>query len=192
MSPNGIPVDLRVPEHLAGSGSRRGVRIPPHDKHSARRAAGLEAAIIDRSPMSVESLDDHGRSAIINVAGPVALLVAKLHKLGERVQHRTVATTRTRTTSTDCGSQPITPTWPRPCEDLRRTRYPMTSRRRRWGTWSNSSQAQMPSALRWAVPPRKESASQTRFRLRSACSRRTCCQPWRDRRRGPAVLNRED
>lgn len=29
MSPNGIPVDLMVPEHLAGSGSRRGVRIPP-------------------------------------------------------------------------------------------------------------------------------------------------------------------
>jgi len=85
MSPNGIPVDLMVPEHLAGFGGRRGVRIPPHDKHSARRAAGLEAALIDRSPMSVESLDDDGRSAVINVAGPAALLVAKLHKLGERV-----------------------------------------------------------------------------------------------------------
>jgi hypothetical protein len=85
MSPNGIPVDLMVPEHLAGSGSRRGVRIPPHDKHSARRAAGLEAAIIDRSPMTVASLDGAGRSAVISVAGPAALLVAKLHKLGERV-----------------------------------------------------------------------------------------------------------
>lgn len=84
MSPTGIPVDLMVPGHLAGSGSRRGVRIPPHDRHSARRAAGLEAAIIDQSPMTVESLDDDGRSAIINVAGPAALLVAKLHKLGER------------------------------------------------------------------------------------------------------------
>ena len=85
MSPNGIPVDLMVPEHLAGSGSRRGVRIPPHSKHSARRAAGLEAAIIDRSPMTVDSLDGDGRSAVINVAGSAALLVAKLHKLGERV-----------------------------------------------------------------------------------------------------------
>ncbi|MGH3544737.1 MAG: hypothetical protein ACRDPW_02215, partial [Mycobacteriales bacterium] len=84
MSPNGIPVDLMVPEHLAGPGSRRGVRIPPHGKHSARRAAGLEAAIIDQAPMTVESLDDDGRSAVINVAGPAALLVAKLHKLGER------------------------------------------------------------------------------------------------------------
>lgn len=85
MSPNGIPVDLMVPEHLAGSGSRRGVRIPPHSTHSARRAAGLEAAIVDQAPMTVESLDGDGRSTVINVAGPAALLVAKLHKLGERV-----------------------------------------------------------------------------------------------------------
>lgn len=85
MSPNGIPVDFMVPEHLAGTGSRRGVRIPPHSKHSARRAAGLEAAVIDHSPMTVESLDGDDRSAVINVAGPTALLVAKLHKLGERV-----------------------------------------------------------------------------------------------------------
>lgn len=85
MSPNGIPVDLMVPENLAGSGSRRGVRIPPHSKHSARRAAGLEAAIIDQGPMTVESLDGDDRSAVINVAGQAALLVAKLHKLGERV-----------------------------------------------------------------------------------------------------------
>lgn len=84
MSPSGIPVDLMVPEHLAGSGGRRGVRIPPHDKRSARRAAGLEAAIIDQSPKTVDSLDGDGRSAVINVAGPAALLVAKLHKLGER------------------------------------------------------------------------------------------------------------
>lgn len=85
MSPNGIPVDLMVPEHLAGSGSRRGVRIPPHSKHSARRAAGLEAALIDQSPMTVDSLNGDGRSAVIKVAGSAALLVAKLHKLGERV-----------------------------------------------------------------------------------------------------------
>lgn len=85
LSTKGIPVDLMVPEHLAGSGSRRGVRIPPHSRHSARRAAGLEAALIDQSPMSVDSLNGDGRRAVINVAGSAALLVAKLHKLGERV-----------------------------------------------------------------------------------------------------------
>ncbi len=35
--------------------------------------------------MSVESLDDDDRRPVINVAGPAALLVAKLHKVGERV-----------------------------------------------------------------------------------------------------------
>ena len=85
ISPTGIPVDLMVLEPLAGAGSRRGVRIPPHDKRSARRAAGLEAAIMDRSLMTVSSLDGDGRSVVINVAGSAALLVAKLHKLGERV-----------------------------------------------------------------------------------------------------------
>lgn len=48
MSPIGIPVDPMVPEQLSGAGSRRGVRIPPHDRQSARRTAGLEAAIIDQ------------------------------------------------------------------------------------------------------------------------------------------------
>jgi hypothetical protein len=81
-----MPFDLMVPEHLAGSASRRGVRIPPHDKRSARRAAGLEAAMIDDSHMTVESLDGDGRSAFINVAGLAALLVAKLQELGERVE----------------------------------------------------------------------------------------------------------
>ena len=40
MSPTGIPVDLMVPEHLAGPGSRRGVRIPPtpSSRHAARLA----------------------------------------------------------------------------------------------------------------------------------------------------------
>jgi hypothetical protein len=33
----GIPVDLMVPEALAGSGGTREARIPPHDKHATRR-----------------------------------------------------------------------------------------------------------------------------------------------------------
>lgn len=57
ISPTGIPVDLMVPERLAGAGSRRGVGIPPHGKSSARRAAGLEAALVDYSRMPVASLD---------------------------------------------------------------------------------------------------------------------------------------
>lgn len=85
LNPDGIPVDLMVPESLAGGSGRRGARIPPHSKHAARRAAGLEAALIDNAPILVTPLDGRdGRTYTANVAGPAALLVAKLHKLGER------------------------------------------------------------------------------------------------------------
>lgn len=49
MSPAGIPVDLMVPEAIAGPGkpNARSAVLPPHGKHSMRRAAGLEAAMVD-------------------------------------------------------------------------------------------------------------------------------------------------
>lgn len=52
ISPRGVPVDLMVPEAVAGSG-RRGVRVPPHDSKSMRRARGIEAALIDNSKMVI-------------------------------------------------------------------------------------------------------------------------------------------
>ncbi len=85
LSPNGFPVDLMVPEALSGPEGRRGARIPPHDIMAARRAAGLEAAMVDRHPMRIAALDpDDDRGYEISVAGPAALLVSKLHKVGER------------------------------------------------------------------------------------------------------------
>ena len=56
MSPDGIPVDLMVPEALAGAGSR-GARLGPHGKKAARRARGLEGALIDRQRMEIAALD---------------------------------------------------------------------------------------------------------------------------------------
>lgn len=84
----GIPVDLMVPELLAGGGGRgaRGARIPPHSKHAARRAWGMEACLVDNDEMDVPALDpEDERSVRLKVAGPAALLVAKLHKIAERV-----------------------------------------------------------------------------------------------------------
>ncbi|MDV7353056.1 GSU2403 family nucleotidyltransferase fold protein [Rhodococcus oxybenzonivorans] len=86
---DGIPVDLMVPEALAGpsSKSRRGGRIPPHDNRATRRARGLEAAVVDNAPTWIDPLDPaDGRRQKVRVAGPAALLVAKLHKIGERVE----------------------------------------------------------------------------------------------------------
>ncbi|MDH2904203.1 MAG: hypothetical protein PXZ08_09690 [Actinomycetota bacterium] len=46
---------------------------------------GLEAAIIDNEVMTIRALAaDDDRTVDARVAGPSALLVAKLHKLGER------------------------------------------------------------------------------------------------------------
>jgi hypothetical protein len=85
LSPTGVPVDLLVPEALAGSGGRRGARIPPHRRFAARRTPGLEAAVVDHAPMAIAArTPDDTRGVVLEVAGPAALLVAKLHKLGER------------------------------------------------------------------------------------------------------------
>lgn len=85
MDSRGTPVDLMVPAAIAGPGGRRGARIPPHSRRATRRAAGLEAAIVDRVEMAIGSLSPNDPRVITaNVAGPAALLVAKLHKIGER------------------------------------------------------------------------------------------------------------
>jgi nucleotidyltransferase-like protein len=81
----GIPVDLMVPAALSGAGGRRGARVPPHSKLAMRRAAGLEAAVVDRSPMAIAAFAAEDRRVFTAaVAGPAALLVSKLHKLAER------------------------------------------------------------------------------------------------------------
>jgi len=83
---DGIPVDLMVPRKLAGSG-RRSVSIPPHDKFSARQTRGIEATLVDFDVQEITSLDlADNRSISAKVAGPAALLVAKIHKIVERLQ----------------------------------------------------------------------------------------------------------
>ena len=84
LSPDGIPVDLMVPEALAGAGSR-GARLGPHGKRVARRAKGLEGALVDRRLTKITSLTPSvERSVAMLVAGPAALLVSKVHKIAER------------------------------------------------------------------------------------------------------------
>jgi hypothetical protein len=85
LSPDGIYLDVMVPEALAGPGTR-GARLGAHGKRAARRAKGLEATLIDRERRTVAAFDPSDtRQREIWIAGPTALIVAKLHKIGERV-----------------------------------------------------------------------------------------------------------
>jgi hypothetical protein len=82
-----VPVDLIVPEAAATGGGRRGARLGVHGRRAARRASGLEAALVDYAPMTVAALEPADeRSLRTHVAGPAALMVAKAHKIHDRVQ----------------------------------------------------------------------------------------------------------
>jgi hypothetical protein len=88
ISPAGVPVDLMVPDAVAGPG-RRGARVPPHALTSMGRARGIEGALVDNAKMLIGALDEgDSRQFEISVAGPAALLVAKLHKISDRLEHQ--------------------------------------------------------------------------------------------------------
>ena len=79
-----VQIDLLVPASLGGPG-RRGARLGVHGNDVARKASGLEAAMVDYAPVRVAALDtSDARAFDVNVAGVAALLVAKLHKIHER------------------------------------------------------------------------------------------------------------
>ncbi len=81
-----IPIDLIVPEGIAPPGGSRGARLGPHGKRAARKAPGLEAAIIDSGVLTIEALEARDRRSIASrVAGPTALLIAKAHKINDRL-----------------------------------------------------------------------------------------------------------
>jgi hypothetical protein len=87
LSRDGIYVDIMVPEALAGPGTRA-ARLGPHGKRAARRAKGLEGALVDRERRAIAALDpSDSREVSMWVAGPGALLVAKIHKTAERVHY---------------------------------------------------------------------------------------------------------
>jgi len=82
-----IPIDLIVPEAaMVGTAGRRGARLGVHGNRAARRAVGLEAVLVDHDTMTVASLDPTDlRTIDVEVAGVAALLVAKAHKIHDRV-----------------------------------------------------------------------------------------------------------
>jgi len=65
-----VPVDLIVPAGAAAAGGRRGARLGAHGKRAARRAVGLEAALIDRDPVTISALEAGDRRSFeVGVVG---------------------------------------------------------------------------------------------------------------------------
>jgi hypothetical protein len=82
-----IPVDLIVPEAASSGAGTRGARLGIHGKRAARRAVGLEAALVDNSLVMISALEPgESRQVLVKVAGPAALLVAKMHKIHDRIE----------------------------------------------------------------------------------------------------------
>ena len=83
---HGIRVDLMtVPHQSNRPAGKRAADLTPHGKESARITPGLEAALIDNTTLTIEALGEGDTRAIdLRVAGPAALLTAKLIKLAER------------------------------------------------------------------------------------------------------------
>jgi hypothetical protein len=82
-----VEVDLLVPDSLGGGG-RRGARLPHHGNQVARKARGLEAALVDHAPHAIASLEPEAdpRAHTVQVAGPAALVIAKVHKIADRAE----------------------------------------------------------------------------------------------------------
>ena len=79
-----VHIDLLVPAAVSGTG-RRSARLGLHGTEVARKAKGLEAAMIDHDIFVLPALDPTDeRTLEVAIAGLSALLVAKLHKLAER------------------------------------------------------------------------------------------------------------
>ena len=82
---DGVQVDLLVPEAVGGR-IGRGAGLGVHGNRAARQVRGLEGTLVSRRPVTVRALvAEDDRAYEMNVAGPAALLVAKVHKLMDRV-----------------------------------------------------------------------------------------------------------
>jgi len=81
-----VPVDLIVPEAVAPATAGAALASGHTATLATRWAVGLEAALVDHSTMTIAALDPaDSRSVTVEVAGMAAMLVAKSHKIRDRL-----------------------------------------------------------------------------------------------------------
>ena len=74
-----------MPASVSPGAGRRTARLPGHDSRAARSVKGLDGVLVDMNVMRLPALDAaDARVFDVRVAGPAALLVAKVHKISER------------------------------------------------------------------------------------------------------------
>lgn len=79
-------VDLLVPQAFATAPGKRGAVLRGHSANAARYVPGIEGCLVDCDELVIGSLETSDtRRFRLRVAGPGALLIAKLHKLGDRI-----------------------------------------------------------------------------------------------------------
>jgi hypothetical protein len=81
-----VQVDLLVPATVSPGSGRRAARLPGHDVNAARKVEGLEGVLVDQAEHDITALDPAVDRRVVRarVAGPGALLVAKVFKIHER------------------------------------------------------------------------------------------------------------
>lgn len=100
----GIPIDVMVTRSQSNrsKAKARTPKIPPHHQSVARTVDGLEGALLDYSTKRIAAYEvEDIRSFEIRVAGPTALLIAKLIKIKERYNQFT-KTGKNRLQPKDC------------------------------------------------------------------------------------------
>ena len=78
-------VDFLVPSSVSPGTGRRAAGLSGHDRRAARIVRGIEGALVDADFMRLAALEHEDQRAFsIRIAGPAALLVAKVHKIHDR------------------------------------------------------------------------------------------------------------
>jgi hypothetical protein len=81
-----VQVDLLVLAKVSPGSGRRAARLPGHGVNVARKVDGLEGVLVDQAEQDIGSLEPDVDRRVVRakVAGPGALLVAKVFKIHER------------------------------------------------------------------------------------------------------------
>lgn len=83
--PSDVAIDFLVPSSVSPGKGRRAAKLAGHAASVARIVQGLDGALVDEDVMRLAALGAADPRAFdIRVAGPAALLVAKIHKIHDR------------------------------------------------------------------------------------------------------------